>query len=107
MSEWKVYVEDKPWEMSATLHMVRDTGDGLDVVEPLTLKRMDRFGLSAPSRGILGDATREEAFNFLRAIMDQAWEMGIRPTKFKDHTNELKAVRDHLQDMRKLAKVAG
>lgn len=48
----------------------------------------------------LGDVT-----GFLQAALDAAWEQGLRPTTYADHTNELKAVRYHLEDMRLLAKV--
>lgn len=43
--------------------------------------------------------------NFLQAMSDAAWEIGIRPKQLEDHTNELKATRYHLEDMRVLAKV--
>ena len=39
----------------------------------------------------------------LQAIMDCGWKAGLRPSGFEDHHNELKAVRDHLADMRMLA----
>jgi hypothetical protein len=62
-------------------------------------------GSMAPeSNGVLGDYI-QETDDFLRAIMDVAWGTGIRPTGFEDHTNELKATRFHLEDMRLLAKV--
>lgn len=41
--------------------------------------------------------------SFLQAMLDCAWNAGMRPRGFKDHTNELAAVRYHLEDMRKLA----
>ena len=53
---------------------------------------------------MLGDYAHETD-DFLRAIVDAAWDAGIRPTGFGDHTNELKATRYHLEDMRLLAKV--
>lgn len=48
-----------------------------------------------------------DARGFLQAALDAAWEIGLRPKGFADHKNELTAVRDHLADMRKLAKVPG
>lgn len=41
--------------------------------------------------------------NFLQAMMDAAWEMGLRPKGMKDQRDELAAVRYHLEDMRRLA----
>lgn len=39
---------------------------------------------------------------FLQAMVDAADELGIVPTRSKDRTDELKSVRYHLEDMRKL-----
>jgi hypothetical protein len=39
---------------------------------------------------------------FLQTILDTAWEHGFRPSGFKDIENETKAIRYHLEDMRKL-----
>jgi hypothetical protein len=67
-------------------------------------------GSSEPPTPFLGasridvdDGLAPSASDFLQAIMDAGWEQGIRPRKFKDHTNELTAVRYHLEDMRALA----
>lgn len=40
-----------------------------------------------------------------QAVLDEAWRIGMRPKGFADHTNELTAVRYHLEDMRAMAKV--
>ncbi len=47
----------------------------------------------------------EDVRGFLQAAMDQAWEIGLRPTGHTDNSSELAAVRFHLEDMRTLAKV--
>lgn len=39
---------------------------------------------------------------FLQAILDHAWEEGLRPAGFYDGPKELAAVRAHLADMRAL-----
>ncbi len=54
------------------------------------------------SRIDVDDGLAPSTNDFLQAIMDAGWEQGIRPRKFKDHTNELTAVRYHLEDMRAL-----
>ncbi len=43
--------------------------------------------------------------DLLRLFLNLAWNAGLRPDGFEDHTNELKATRFHLEDMRLLAKV--
>jgi hypothetical protein len=52
------------------------------------------------SEGVGGDSR-----GFLQCIMDAAWELGLRPKRLAEHQSELAAVRFHLEDMRKLAKV--
>lgn len=39
---------------------------------------------------------------FCQAIMDEAWNEGMRPTGFTDVKNETTAIKYHLEDMRKL-----
>lgn len=40
--------------------------------------------------------------SFLQAASDAAWEIGIKPKQLEDQHNELKAVREHLADMKAL-----
>ena len=112
MSEWKFFVEEKPWTMERRLHIIRREGDNL---RP-TISRVTSINMeSSPD----GSWPREQSAmtdqggvmyhggdieGFLRAAMDAAWEMGLRPKGFEDHTSELKATRYHLEDMRLLAK---
>ena len=106
MSLWKAYLEDRPWEMRRCLHVVRMQEPGkLGVVKELTFETVNEGMVTARENGLLGALSFEETDDFLRAIMDTAWEAGLRPTGFADHTNELKATRFHLEDMRLLAKV--
>ena len=42
---------------------------------------------------------------FLQAMTDLAWERGVRPKNWNPDEREIAAVRAHLADMRKLAKV--
>lgn len=40
--------------------------------------------------------------NLLQAVMDAAWEEGIRPTGWEGHELQLGALKSHLQDMRQI-----
>lgn len=74
-------------------------------LQPLTWKLEDD-GLAIPREEAfaLSDAFgRRNVRSFLQAMMDAAWEIGLRPAQAKDQTDELKAVRYHLEDMRALA----
>lgn len=43
-----------------------------------------------------------EASEFAQAILDAAWEVGMRPKGFTDIQNETTAIKEHLGDMRRL-----
>jgi hypothetical protein len=52
---------------------------------------------------ITDDFGDENVKPFLQAMMNAAWDLGLRPTQAKDQTGELAALRLHLEDMRTLA----
>lgn len=106
---WKFFVENKSWADICNLRIIRGNWNGNEVVQPFVFKRYDK-GLLIPDDEIAISGTRimEEdniggAKSFLQAAMDCAWEEGMRPKALEDQRQELKAVRDHLQDMRTLA----
>lgn len=81
-------------------------------VKPLELEKIDMSGSFELSdatmkskSGHFGSDLNPEFADFLQSIVDAAWRYGIRPRGLPDHSNELKAVREHLADMRKLAKI--
>lgn len=55
----------------------------------------DEFFLSDEQPGI-------DTRAFLQAMSDAAWEIGIKPKQIEDNSNELKATKYHLEDMRTL-----
>jgi hypothetical protein len=88
--------------IGTALQIYKQNHDGsADFVSNLTMTHVD----AGSCNGFEPAIPTHETEDFMRAIMDAAWKMGIRPTGFSDHTNELSAVRFHLEDMRKLAKV--
>ena len=105
MSFWKAHLQDQPWRMQRCLHVIRrDPNGSVAIAGPLIMHGASVGELLPETDGILAGYS-QETDDFLRAIMDAAWEAGIRPTGFEDHTNELKATRYHLEDMRLLSKV--
>lgn len=106
---WKLFRELKPWSGTDNLRICRKAMDGVDVVQPFQLIRYDNRAvpddqIALSSNVFTGDG---EVADFLQAVMDFAWSEGFRPKGLEDHTNELKAVRDHLKDMRRLALPSG
>jgi len=86
------------------LFIIKEEPDGSRAaIVDYTLTKLGRHGTDVT----LGDSPKPlyDDGSFLQAMLDAAWEAGFRPKDFKDHTNEFTAVRYHLEDMRKLAKV--
>lgn len=104
-SQWKFYVQWQPEWYAHKLVILREEEGARSIVKAIELEKIGRHGdlVSAASQPV----PPGEVESFLRAAMDAAWEIGLRPTGFEDSTNELTAVRYHLEDMRLLAKVRG
>lgn len=105
---WKVFVEHQPWKHFATrLHVVREAPGGLRQYIRTTFETYQEGAEIIGFDGLLGavPGPPDEVREFLQAMSDAAWEMGIKPKQIEDNRNELKAVKDHLEDMRFLAKV--
>lgn len=76
--------------------------------QPFTMKMVDAGHYASESDAMIDDSRTGEyntVHEFLQAMADAAWEIGIRPQQMEAHQNELKAVRYHLEDMRMLSGV--
>lgn len=106
---WLVKVQRDPWELNEKLFVVRKQfgRDIYEVVVSLTLEQATAGAISTDKPMLAGVAGFEsnDVREFLQACVDEAWSLGMRPKNFEAASQELKAVRDHLQDMRRLAKV--
>ncbi len=100
---WRFFVQYMPEYAGHRLAMVVENGNVRSIVTKVELEEVPRHGVC--SEGPDQPIPMEQVEGFLQAAMDSAWELGLRPTGFRDHTNELTAVRYHLEDMRLLAKV--
>ncbi len=104
---WHIHVEDGAFRGRSLWMTVSQAMGRRAVVGPMVLTDYEPGSL-APSPTLaetqedqadgVGDVT-----GFLQAALDAAWSVGLRPRGFADHTNELTAVRYHLEDMRTLA----
>lgn len=103
---WKIYLEEKPWEGVSALYIAKLNQDGSrDIVEPFVFKRFPQNKMVLDVLPAITDTHFgvDDVRGFLQAMSDAAWELGIKPKQIEDHTNELKATRYHLEDMRSLA----
>lgn len=66
-------------------------------VEPFTIMKREQGEMISPS------VAAEFGQGFLRAALNAAWEIGLRPDGFNDTRESMKATNAHLQDMRALA----
>lgn len=80
---------DAGWRQEPDREIIRLS---FEPVEPNTIVDTPSFTGTYP----------DDVEDFLRSIMDAAWEMGIRPTGFKEQTDTLTATKKHLEDMRSL-----
>ena len=98
---WNVFARYEPMYAGHSLHIINDTRDGRYYVKRIEMERID------PGTSIaISDqpVPMEEVEDFLRACMDAAWEIGMRPTGYEEHKQEVSAVGYHLEDERKLGK---
>ena len=102
-SKWNAYVRWEPMYAGHLFNLVHEDLNGKSLVTSFNMKKLERHGGVVPPDQ--QPIPMDQVEDFLRTCMDAAWELGIRPTGFKDHTNELTAVRYHLEDMRAIAKV--
>jgi hypothetical protein len=117
---WKAFVQYDPCTDTRGLHMVfsghREPKEGgrfgneysdapkRFVVAPFEFKEVDGFAKNEPA--FVDDYNAvADGISLLQAIVDACWEAGIKPKKIHAHESEMAAVRYHLEDMRKLAKV--
>lgn len=103
---WKAYFEKQPWSLEQSLHIVRETHDGrMEVMQCPEVRSYDRGSVMPSGNAFLKSdyGGGADVKGFMQAVMDAAWEEGMRPTGFADVKNEIAAVRYHLEDMRKLA----
>lgn len=100
MSQWKCYVDDSHFRQGARIAIVREHDDGsVEFVQPFTLTTIPP-GEQFPTEGTV---QLRDALPFLRAMLNAAWEHGLRPDGFNDTRESMKATSAHLQDMRAIA----
>lgn len=111
MTVWRFAHDYQSWSDAERLFITRVGLDGKKlIVKPFVFEEIER-GVSHDVASL--ETTRIEledglgsVTEFLQAAMDCAYARGLRPTGAPlDSSAELSAVRYHLEDMRKLAKV--
>lgn len=121
MASWHMYLDERTWHGSRQLLLVRaDKQSGRtqrSLVKPFEFEPLSEREYTAPEAATLKECREErqdrvgDVTNFLQAALDCAWKAGMRPDGYEDKRDELNgeltATKQHLEDMRKLAKVPG
>jgi hypothetical protein len=93
--ETEIHVELSDYNNAVGLYIVQPHLGGRRWAPPITFTEVGDEMIREPSLSL----RRSEA----QFLMDQMWRCGLRPTDAGSTDGTLKATRDHLQDMRKLA----
>lgn len=96
------HYEQKPWNQTENLRISIHSPNGYALVQPLVFRQYQPVEIGddiALSSGYASNNVRD----FLQAALDEAWKIGLRPSQYEDQRNELKAVREHLADMRAIS----
>jgi hypothetical protein len=99
---WKIYTRRGDWD--TTRHLLIQKGDGL-YVAPLTIVEVPDHLIPMDTLSTMRRSD-DDVEGFLRASLNCAWELGMRPDGFLDTTESMAATRKHLEDMRALAAAA-
>lgn len=99
MKGLKAYIDRNYWD-GIRIHLVQEDEHGVAVAQPLVMKRLEEKdqGLIQPP----AISIRHNDEQLLQSIVDQAWDLGIRPRYARETTPEVNAVKAHLEDMRSL-----
>ncbi len=100
--KWKLYAEHVDRGRTREFVLYREEEGELFAVEPLVTKKVDEGYIIHPFAFCDGRLGGNAVPDELMAIFNGLWGMGIRPTAFEDRTRETGAIRDHLEDMRRL-----
>lgn len=87
------------------MFVMRENHDGSgDVLHKITVQHHGPHENIPESEAFLDDSSMPgwRVRDFLQAMSDAAWELGIKPKQIEDNSNELKATKFHLEDMRTL-----
>lgn len=97
---WEVFIEQEDYARRMTLRVGRSLFDGFETFSGAARKKYEPGELA--DDGGLTSLASDEMRGFLKAIMDEAWRIGVRPSESTADT--VIAAKDrHLQDMRALA----
>jgi hypothetical protein len=101
---WKAYAEFDDFDHRIRLacrNLDHDRGTTTTIL-PLTFGIEPAENASIARTPVMYEGKTREAKAILQALVDLAWELGIRPAEMADYQRANDAQRRHLEDMRAL-----
>lgn len=101
---WKVDHQYNPQTQTISLFIRKWATKGtFHAVQKLEMKIIDAAPGTLLQEVPMLEMPDEDARAFLQAMMEAAWELGLKPRNIGPMENELVATKYHLEDMRKIA----
>lgn len=94
-NEFNIRINPKPQYMGYGYDLRLVDEKSMDYVENFTIRHVENNGEIVPS---LFTISNEQ----IQQLMNELWNLGIRPTNGAGDNNAFEAVKYHLEDMRKL-----
>lgn len=91
----RIRAERETYTDAIALHIALEFEDGFSVAEPISFKHLEQ-GAIAPSCMALKQTDAQR-------LMDELWNVGLRPSEGSGSAGQLAAVQNHLEDMRTIA----
>jgi hypothetical protein len=98
--DYKIVIQYDAFQDEDVVLLAREK-DGVREVAQVEWVAHDRGRPSEPAFRFWSEGPRRNSF--LSAFVDAAWEFGIRPAAIEDQRNQVKAMADHLDDLRRVA----
>ncbi len=99
-SPWRVFVtEPRGWEIEQKIFIGR--GEPIEILmQPAVMVRLEEPYAPIDDAQAFMSGTRKELTAFMQAMMDAAWDMGLKPKSYEEPTHAMKVQSRHLEDMR-------
>lgn len=99
---WYTRLTDDDFSRQRGLRIARKDGDDSDnsiaVLESMTFVSFPNYVVLPTMEPPIPDG-----IPFLQAMLNAAWEAGLRPDGYKDIAGQMQAIREHRDDMRTIA----
>lgn len=109
--KWSIFAETFDYGNELRLWMLRDVGEDRRArVLPVVFQEIDESHSSETDPPALTFRQRSwdgpDQEGFLQAMMDMAWQLGLRPSDMREAASETVALKDHVADLKEITRLA-